>query len=112
MSNENLRNFPMYDEIIKKINDRASKGNFSINSDFKTKLCNRLCSLQKDHTEQIALLIIHYYFLTDQGNPFIRDGRAQLPYGIKENVLGKGCSFDIDQMPVNLQLILGIYCGI
>lgn len=112
-NNPNLRKLPLYEEILKRLNEKSAKGNFSINAEFKTKLCNILCSLQKDQCDQIGLLIIHYYFLTGDGNPFNREDRSiQLPFGIKENPSGKGCSFDVDNLPLNLQVLLGIYCGL
>jgi len=116
-----VHSLPLYDYLARKLSDKISQGNFSVTPNYKAKLCAALSSLTIEQAEQIALLIIHYYFLTNSGrNPFIPENCVSrgtsrgrnLPYGIKISPSGKGFSFDIDKFPASFQALLGIYCSL
>lgn len=112
--NPYLRELPLYNNLLAKVNERLATENFSISNEYKVKLSNILSSLTKEQAEHIVLLIIHYYFLTskDNINPFVKNRQIPLPFGLKENGKHKGCAFDLNALPLNLLIILGTYCGI
>ena len=116
--NSELRILPLYNTLAHQLTQKIREGKFSITSDYKNRLTIALNSLSRDHAEQITVLIIHYFYLTNvQGNPFIRDefttkGSFKLPYEMRVSTTGKGLSFNIDAFPSSFQALLGIYCGI
>lgn len=116
-----VRILPLYDNLTKQLSEKVSKGNFSVTPEYRSKLYSMLSSLTIEQSEQITLLIIHYYFLTNNDkNPFTNENCNQkggsrmrnLPYGIKISPSGKGFSFDIDKVPILFQALLGMYCSI
>ena len=121
--NNCVRNLPLYDTLLSNLTDRANQENFSITPEYKNKLCTVLNSLDPPRATEIALLLIHYYFLVNpNSNPFTinncnsktssRSNFNALPYGIKISSSGKGFSFDIDTLPIPFQALLGTYCRI
>lgn len=119
------RKLPLYDTLIAKLSEKASKEGLTITPEYKTKLVSVLNSLNPEQASQVALLLIHYYFLNNPySNPFTsanskinsrtnRGSKSEnLPFDIKISSSGKGFSFDIDTLPVAIQALLGIYCCI
>ena len=112
-----IRPLPLYNNLSEKLTTRMSHGHFSITPEFRTKLCTTLNSLSVNQSEQVTILIIHYYYLTNfSHNPFHPDvclpKSKNLPFGIKISPSGKGFSFDIDGLPIALQALLGMYCDL
>jgi hypothetical protein len=110
----NLRPLPMYDTLAEKL---ANQENFLITTDYKNRLNFTLSNLDPSRANQVAILLIHFYFLTNPNlNPFVltkSTSRNSLPYDIKMSSSGsKGCSFDLDQLSPQFQAILGMYCCI
>ena len=119
--NTYVRVLPMYDHLSQKLSEKISQGNFSVTSEYRSRLSAVLNSLNIEQAEQIMLLIIHHYFLThSDSNPFVSENcnikggnrSRHFPYGIRVSPSGKGCSFDVEKLPIPLQALLGIYCYI
>lgn len=119
--NARVFELPLYTNLAQQLSEKVSQGNFLITPDYRSKLCNVLSSLGVNQSEQIALLLIHYYFLTNPNkNPFTYENcnsksgnrSRNLPFGIKISPSGKGFSFDIDKLPIAFQALLGSYCQI
>lgn len=69
-----------------------------------------LTAQQRDH---ILLLLIHYYYVSGgTGDPFRSQKKSDLPYDLRMNSTGKGCSFDPNTLPPLLLNTLGEYLGI
>lgn len=123
MTNSYLRALPLYDTLVGKLAKRVNQGNLTITPEYKLRLTSILSNLDPSRANEVALLLIHYYFLTNHdSNPFTtancnvkpssRSNVNVLPYDIKIGSLGKGCSFDLDKLPIEFQALLGIYCSI
>lgn len=122
-----VRTLPLYDRLAEQLNEKISQGNFSISSEYRKKLRKVLNSLNQDQANQVALLLIHYYFLTvPSSQPFTVSnlktgtrthgaqsiGAQVLPFGIRVSPSGQGFSFELDQLNGSIQALLGTYCGI
>lgn len=105
-----LQKLPLYDLLAKTSSERSPE---------IAKLGKILDELPPKQANQVALLIIHYYFSTSSSggyNPFIRSkstGKTleSLPYSIKMNN-ESGFSFDLGSLPQELKLVLWNYCGL
>ena len=90
--------FKLYDKFVKTIN-------VSRTPDWKV-LCPTISNLEKEHSEIICALIIHHYLLEGSNTT-----TAIIPYGGKllDVLLGKGLTFTVSNMPIELQLIIEQY---
>lgn len=108
---------PMYDLLVQRLNERMASQPIAIDADYMAKLSLVLSSLNPNQAEQVALLLIHHYFLTNpEGpHPFVHKsngrGSARLPYEIKMST-GRGFSFDPASMPTFMQALIGLYCSL
>lgn len=116
VTNQNL--LPMYDLLVSRLNEKMTTQPFSVDHNYIVRLSSILNSLETDQTEQVALLLIHHYFLCNPGvsSPFVhkttnRGSNPRLPYEIKMST-GRGFSFDPASCPVAFQALLGIFCGL
>lgn len=123
--NNYLRILPLYDTLVEKLTTKINQENFFITDEYKNRLKFVLSNLDPSRANQVALLLIHYYFLTHpNSNPFTlencsmksasRNSISNLPYDIKISSSGTGLSFDFndDKVPPPLQVLLGVYCCI
>jgi len=99
--NSHIQKLPLYDLF-------NTKHEAPITQAYIDKLTTTLSSLTPDQAQQVALLLIHHYHLT-QSYPF---DRSTLPYGMKISSSGKGFSFDLSTLPNTFILLLGNYCQI
>jgi beta-N-acetylglucosaminidase len=87
--------FPMYDEIISKLDGTE----LCLNEEH----CATITRLGQEHINNIYLIILHSYLLT---NPT----KSDLPYGGKTISNGKGINFKkLDQIPESVQKIIYRY---
>ncbi len=69
--------------------------------------------LNQEQRNHMVLLLIHYYYVSGgTGNPFQSQKKTDLPYDLRVNSTGKGCSFDPTVLPPILLNALGGYLGI
>lgn len=109
---------PMYDLLVSNLTERMNSQPYSIGPDYVAKLAAIINSLTPDQAEQVALLLIHNYFLMNPAgpNPFVSKvtGRGtghHLPYDIKMSS-GKGFSFDLASLQIQLQALIGTFCSL
>lgn len=109
------RALPLYNTLADKLIKRE---NFSITNEYRSRLEVALSNLDPPRTNQVTLLLIHYYFLEHPNtNPFIPENyntktSRNLPYNIKISSSGTGLSIDLNKLPTPLQALLGMYCCI
>uniref|UniRef100_A0A6C0IX94 Uncharacterized protein n=1 Tax=viral metagenome TaxID=1070528 RepID=A0A6C0IX94_9ZZZZ len=109
---------PMYDLLVSQLNEKMATQPFTLDHDYIVRLSTVLNALETDQAEQVALLLIHHYFLSNPGapSPFVpkttsRGSSSRLPYEIKMST-GRGFSFDPASTPALFQALLGILCGL
>lgn len=106
-----MSKLPMYETLLNKV--RAEQ--VTVTSEHLSDLAATLNSLTLKQAEQVSLLILHHINLespdTLTNNPFARSLKKNSPYDIRISQ-GKGFSFDILKLPVELQTILCSYCSI
>ena len=110
------RRLPIYDLLVSQLTQKAESGTVSVGPEYTARLSAVLSSLAPNQAEQVALLLIHYYFLTNPSgtNPFVQRSTtkgSRLPYGIKMSP-GKGFSFDPASLSPSFQALLGTYCSL
>ena len=113
-----VNRLPMYDLLVSRLNERLASKSFSLGPDYVMKLSTILSSLGPDQAEQLALLLVHHYFLLNPTgpNPFVpkttgRGAANRLPYEIKMST-GKGFSFDPASLPPPFQALIGTFCSL
>ena len=105
---------PLGDNLFQKVAQRTKP----VDVNLLQAQIDLLSSDQKDHlsVEQrnhLALLLIHYYYASGgTGDPFRSQKKSDLPYDIRVNSTGKGCSFDLSGLPPLLLNTLCEYMGI
>lgn len=123
MTNNYLRSLPLYDTLVAKLSQRVNQGQYSITPEYKLRLTTILSNLDSTRATEVALLLIHcYYLVNPDSNPFTptncsvktssRSNVSNLPYDIKISSSGKGFSFELEKIPMQVQALLGIYCCI
>lgn len=116
--------FPLYDTLTQKFNQKLKLGNFSVNSEYRKRLHHILNLATPDQYEQIVVILIHYYMITNPGlteeqvkeefisgkNKSRKTYDGELPYKLDISGSGKGMSIEIDSIPAQVCAILGSYC--
>lgn len=102
------KTLPLYDLLVQRLNQQNQQQPIIIDTNYLIRLTEVLTSLEPNQAEQVALLIIHYYYSTTN-QPL---DLTNLPYGIKLSSSGKGFSFDPNLLPVSFLALLGTYCCI
>ena len=70
-------------------------------------------SLSGEQRDHVALILIHYYYSAGgTGDPFHRQKKVELPFDLRMNTTGKGCSFELDKCPEVLVKTLCEFVGI
>ena len=112
-------NLPLYDLLAARLNQRIQTQPFSVDLEYLSHVSAVLNSLKPDQAQQVALFLIHHYFLSSPGgNPFVTKpntrgsgGRSGLPYEIIMSP-EKGFSFELASVPVGLQALIGTHCSL
>ena len=116
MAETYVRPFPLFNTLQ---NELAGRINTGWVCPTREKIALIISQLEREQAEHIALLLIHYYFsVVPHGGTFIseiydnRKGPKNIPFGARVSSGGKGVSFDINQVPNDLLMILAQYCGL
>lgn len=98
---------PLFDQLRDKIIAKGSQ----VVPDRNT-LAEVLNNLDPQQANELTILIIHYYFLTNPGmTSLFKDKTLRGPYGIKVSSGGKGISLDLNLTPDPLILLIAEFCG-
>jgi len=111
-----IRPFPLYDHLQAKLSTRTKTVT-------RETLSVALNQLDLEAAEQVALLLIHYYFLnnptfnifTPENCERLRSSqnrKSTLPFGIKISPGGRGISVDMNMIPDHLVMILAEFCSL
>lgn len=106
MSNIRLQPYPLYDELVRRVNARDEKG-IDIN-----RVCTTINNIAnthspdqiQDHYREIHALVLHHELLSNNGVIL-----AHVPYEGKVMVGGKGLLYYIMNFPPLLQQIIAEY---
>lgn len=90
---------PLYESLAQKNQQQSNV----VDTECLTEI---LTSLDPQQAQQVALLLIHHYYITT-GQCI---NANNLPYGIKLSSSGKGFSFDPNMLTQDLLCILNTYC--
>lgn len=95
---------PLYDKLL----DLSKQKKTTVSLD---NISNILDNMLPEQGEEILLLIIHYYNSNNTNlDNFSKSKKLNYPYGIKVLNGGKGISFNIYDLPSELQSIITEYC--
>lgn len=87
-------NFPLGDKLFQVA---ASLGSGTIDLE---KLLAQFENTTQEQRNHLGILLIHYYYASGgTGDPFRSHKKSDLPYEIKTNPTGKGCSVNPKTVP-------------
>jgi len=97
--------FPLGDKIFQIATQKSEPANLPW-------LVTQLGNTTQEQRDHLGLLLIHYYYSSGgTGDPFRSQKRSDLPYDLKTNSVGKGCSFEPTVTPPLALQGLAAYLG-
>lgn len=90
---------PLYEKLLATSSETISDAQ-------RKDTCHKLNKLGAVNMEEVSVLIIHY-LVKSIGETYFK---SKIPYGIKIGFSGRGLSFHLDALPLELQRVLCEYC--
>lgn len=90
---------PLYDNLLMSSCENITPSLMKITS-------QKLNNLNESGIMEVSLLILHYLYKNCENLNL----KSKLPYGIKIGASGKGLSFSLQSLPLELQRVLCEYC--